>query len=128
MSYVQTKQLNAVLINMLYLFLLSHATCAHSVKIIQCLCFEWWYLQLPVEMKQLSFIFSKRYRLDRSEARPNSCMPKLSTGCLPGIKWPERVADFPPPSSTGFRKGRSYTCTYPLCQYKYVRIDLYLSY
>jgi hypothetical protein len=109
------------------LFWLSHATCAHSVKIIQCLCFEWWYVQLPVELKELSFIFSTRYRLDRSEARSNSCTPTLSTGYLPGIKWPEPVADFPPPSSAGFRMDRSYTCTYPLWLYKYDRVDLYLS-
>ena len=128
-AYVQCteKTVNAFLINILYLLWLSHATYAHSVKIIQCLFYEWWYLQLSVEVKELSFISSTRYRLDRSEARPNSYMSTLITGFLPAIKWPECVADFQPLSCAGFLMGRSYTCTYPLCVYKYVRFDLYLS-
>lgn len=90
------------------------------MKIIQFLCYDWRYLQLSVDLKEVMFIYSTQHRSDRSEVRPTSCMPTLSTGSLQGIKWPERVADFQPPSSVGFRMGRSYTCTYPLCLYKYI--------
>jgi len=81
------------------------------------LCYEWWHLQLPVELKELIFIYSTRYRSDRTQARPASCRPTLSAGSLPGIKLPERVADLPAPSSAGLRMCRSYTCTYLLCLY-----------
>jgi hypothetical protein len=38
----------------------------------------------------------------------------MGTGSFPGVKWPGRGADHPPPSSAGVNKGESHTSNHPL--------------
>jgi hypothetical protein len=46
---------------------------------------------------------------DRPWAHPASCT--MGTRSFPGVKWSERGADHPPPSSTEVKKEYSYTST-----------------
>jgi hypothetical protein len=58
------------------------------------------------------------------ETHPVSCA--MGTGSFPGVKWPGRGADHPPPASAPVKQEESYTSAHPLGHFRPVTGQLYL--